>query len=96
MFEKVPNILINLASSPVGPEGPNAKVNNDLFSDLGNYVYLIGTLFVLLALVAATFYPKAKAKMEDYKKRQLEVYNKNRVGKRLEKNYKNTKLYLPF
>lgn len=66
------------------------------FKSLGTYNYLIGSIFILLAIGAALFIKKAQLKAKDYKKKQLIKYNKNRPQQRDATNYKKTGLYLPF
>lgn len=65
------------------------------FQSQGGIDYLIGALFVLLALSALLFVRKAKQGAEDYKKRQLKEYNKNRPNQRPVTDYSKTRLYLP-
>lgn len=65
------------------------------FQSQGGIDYLIGALFVLLALSSLLFIRKAKQRAEEYKKRQLKEYNKNRPTQRPETDYSRTRLYLP-
>ena len=65
------------------------------FTSNGGADYVIGGMCILLSILSLLFIPKVKGKMADYKKRQLEEYNKNRPGRKDATNYESTGLYLP-
>lgn len=67
-----------------------------VFEPIGDYSYLIGAIFLLLAIASALFIKKAQQNAEDYKKRQLIKYNENRPNQRPATDYRKTKLFLPF
>ena len=65
------------------------------FQSLGGIDYLMGSLLILIGiLIFVLFHRKARQKMEEYKKEQLKVYNKNR--KTNVQDYSKTSLYVPF
>ncbi len=65
------------------------------FQSMGGVDYIIGALFILIGiLIYVLFQKKAKLRANNYKKEQLEQYNKNRGTKVTD--YNRTKLYLPF
>lgn len=66
---------------------------NDTFVRHGGVDYLMGALCILLALLSAFYIRNSKRKMEEYKKQQLEEYNKNH-NKNV-KDYNSTGMYLP-
>ena len=87
-------INIKLLASVIDTHGANPTQHTS-FVDQGGIDYMLGALFILLGIgIFLVFNKKAKTKMLDYKKRQLEEYNKNRGTKVTD--YSNTRLYLPF
>lgn len=81
------NILLSQASDPF---------EKSVFESMGNYNYLIGALFVLLALASALFIRKAKNNLDEYKKEQLADYKKNHPKSPSYITYEKTKLFVPF
>ena len=64
------------------------------FKSMGGIDYIIGSLFFLLALVAAMYIKKARDNLRKYKAEQFKEYQKNNP-KSAAKNYSQTKLYVP-
>ena len=74
-----------------GVSDPFKKSN---FVSMGGVDYLIGALLILIGItIYLLFQKKAKINLANYKKEQLEVYNKNRNLNVL--NYESTKLFVP-
>ena len=65
------------------------------FVSMGGVDYIIGTLFILIGLLIYIVFQKKSIKnIKDFKKRQLDQYNKNKKTKVTD--YNKTKLFLPF
>lgn len=82
---------MNIATKIKGVHDPFKESN---FVSMGGIDYLIGALLILLGItVFLLFQKKAKRNLINYKKEQLEVYNKNRNTN--VSNYDSTKLFVP-
>lgn len=72
-----------------------SPTHGNSFTSLGGVDYIIGSIFILFGiLIYFAFHKKAQRNHENYKQRQLEIYNKNR-GTNVS-DYSKTNLYIPF
>lgn len=76
-----------LASSLTDQEGTHSIGVPEIIS------YIFGPLFIVMGIACFFLYPKAKRKADEYRKDQLEEYNK--VKKIKTSDYSRTGMYLP-
>ncbi len=71
----------------------SGKIESTPFFRNGTSDYIFGALFILLAIAILCFYPRAKSKANNYKRRQLKEYKKQ--NPKASSDYESTGMFLP-
>lgn len=85
------NIFYTLNDFVVQAPSPFTK---STFKSQGNFDYIAGAFFLVMALLAALYIKRAKRNLDRYKNDQLVAYNENHS--KHASRYEDTSLYIPF
>lgn len=96
IIERINTYLLN---SDIGKASGSAETNpfnteGKRFLNMEPWVgYTFGSIFILIGIACFFLYPRAKRRAEEYKKEQLEEYNK--IKKFKTNDYSKTGMFLP-